>query len=187
MRILKSFSLVLFTGLLFTACSKNDNSDRPEPVNEEEVITTMNVTLTPDGDGDVVTLKKYDSDGDGPLAPEVTVLGNLTVGASYKGTIVLLNETIKPAGKVTEEVMKENTDHQFFYNADANLNVTTVYGNTDDNGNPLGTEFTLTAGEASLGTLTITLRHLPKKPNDGTLADAGGVTDVDGTFALEVE
>lgn len=188
MRNLKSLSLVLFTGLLFTACSNdNDDGDLPEPVNEEEVITTMTVTLAPDDDGDAVTLKKYDPDGDGPEAPKVTVSGNLAAGATYTGSIVLLNETKDPAENIITEVMEENTEHQFFYTADANLEVTTEYGNTDDDGNPLGTEFTLTAEEASSGTLTITLRHLPKKPNDGTLADAAGETDVEATFNLTVE
>ncbi len=188
MRNLNSFSLVVFTVLLFAACSNNDNSnDLPVPVNEEEVITTMTVTLTPDAGGDAVTLKKFDADGDGPEAPAVTVSGNLVAGAAYTGTIVLLNETVDPAENITTEVIKENTDHQFFYNANADLDVTTAYSNTDDNGNPLGTKFTLTAGEVSTGTLTITLRHEPKKPNDGTLADAAGETDADATFSITIE
>ena len=53
-------------------------------------------------------------------------------------------------------------------------------------GNPLGTEFSLDAGDASTGTLTFTLRHEPKKPNDG-LADAGGETDISATFPVEIE
>lgn len=188
MRILKSLSLIAFTGLLLTACSKdNNNVNIPEPVNEEEVITTMTVTLTPDGGGDAIILKKLDADGDGPDAPVISVSGNLAAEAIYKGGIVLLNETENPAGNVTLEVIKENTDHQFFYNADTNLDVTTAYGNTDDNGNPLGTEFTLITAAASSGTFTITLRHLPKKPNDGTLADAAGETDAEATFNVIVE
>ncbi len=189
MRSLKSLSLVVFTGLLFTACSNddNDNGDLPEPVNEEEVITTMTVTLTPDASGNAVTLKKFDADGDGPEAPKVTVSGNLAAGATYAGSIVLLNETVNPADIITKEVEEESNEHQFFYNACGELDVTTEYGNIDDNGNPLGTKFTLIAGEASTGTLTITLRHEPKKPNDGTLADAAGETDADATFSITVE
>lgn len=188
MRILKSLPLVVFTGLLFTACSNDDDDGHiPEPVNEEEVITTLTVTLTPDAGGDAITLKKVDADGDGPEAPKVTVSGNLTAGAAYTGSIVLLNETVNPADIITKEVEEESNEHQFFYHAGGELDVTTEYGNIDDNGNPLGTKFTLTAGEASTGTLTITLRHEPKKPNDGTLADAAGETDADATFSITVE
>lgn len=186
MRSLKCLPLVVFTGLLFTACSNDDDSDIPQPVNEEEVITTLTVTLTPDAGGDAVTLKKFDADGDGPEAPKVTVSGKLIPGATYAGSIVLLNETVNPADIITREVEEEGNEHQFFYHAGGELDVTTAYGNTDDNGNPLGTEFTLTAGEASTGTLTITLRHEPKKPNDGTLADAAGETDADATFSITV-
>ena len=187
MRIFKTVSLVFFTGLLFTACSSDDDEVLPEAVNEEEIITTLTVTLSPDGDGDDIVLSKTDLDGDGPNPPVLDVSGNLTVGTSYTGSIVLLNETEDPAENITLEVEEENTDHQFFYIPDANLDVTTEYGNNDDDGNPLGTQFSLDAGAASAGTLTVTLRHQPKKPNDGTLADAAGETDVDATFSLTIE
>lgn len=189
MKNLKSLLLLLlFTGLLVAACStKHDDNDIPEPVNEEEVITTLTATLTPDTGGDAVVLKKFDADGDGPETPKVTVSGNLTAGATYTGNIVLLNETVNPAENITKEVEEESNEHQFFYNVGGDLDVTTAYGNTDDNGNPLGTEFTLTTGAASTGTLTITLRHEPKKPNDGTLTDAAGETDASATFNVTVE
>ena len=66
------------------------------------------------------------------------------------------------------------------------MDVTTAYSNFDDNGNPLGTEFTLTAGTASSGTLTFTLRHEPTKPNTG-LGYAGGETDIAATFNVAVQ
>lgn len=184
MKILKIVALALFTGVFFTACS---NDDIPAPVNEEEVITTLTATLTPDGGGNAIILKKFDFDGDGPNVPEVTVSGNLTAGATYTGNVVLLNQSVNPAENITEEVAEESNEHQFFYTSDANLDVTTEYGDTDDNGNPLGIDFTLLAGEASSGTLTITLRHEPKKPNNGTLADAAGETDAEATFNVTVE
>ena len=59
---LKLVSITLFT-LLFVACSSDDDA-APEPVNEEEVITTMIVTLN--GPDQVVTLEYQDLDGDGP-------------------------------------------------------------------------------------------------------------------------
>ena len=45
----------------------------------------------------------------------------------------------------------------------------------------------IVTGEASTGNLRIVLRHEPTKPNDGTLAGAGGSTDVDVTFAVTIQ
>ena len=183
MKFLKLFLILAVTGLFFTACS--DDDDTPDPVNEEEVITTMTITL--DGGGTTITLRTRDLDGDGPDAPVVTVSGNLAASTTYEGSIELLNETESPAEDITEEVEEEDDEHQFFYIVGGGLDATTEYGNFDGDGNPLGTEFTLTTGAASTGTLAITLRHEPKKPNDGTLGDAGGETDITETFNLTIE
>lgn len=40
---------------------------------------------------------------------------------------------------------------------------------------------------SSLGNLTVTLRHEPTKPNDGTLNGAGGETDVQVAFPVMVQ
>ena len=58
---------------------------------------------------------------------------------------------------------------------------------TDEDGNPVGIETTLTTGNAGSGTLTIILKHEPTKPNDGTAAGAGGSTDVEVTFPITVQ
>mgnify|MGYP001263095091 CR=1 FL=1 len=185
MRKLNFLATVLFTTLLFVSCSKDDDST-PEPVNEEEVITTLTATLVPAGQGTSITLKSQDLDGDGPNAPVITVSGNLSAGVIYNGTIELLNEMESPAEDITEEIEEEDLDHQFFYTIGGGLDVTTSYENNDSEGNPLGTEFTLVAGAASSGALTFTLRHEPTKPNTG-LDDAGGETDISVTFNLTVE
>ncbi len=185
MNKLKFLTILFFTGLLFTACS-NDDDSVPEIVNEDEVITTLIVSLSADGEAAPITLQTRDLDGDGPNPPVFTVSGNLAAGTTYNGTIAVLNETVSPPEDITEEVEEEADEHQFFYTVGSGLNVTTEYGNLDSDGNPLGTEFTLTTGEASSGTLTFTLRHEPKKPNTG-LADAGGETDIAASFNVTIE
>lgn len=184
MKNVKFLAIAIFATVLFVSCSNDD--DTPEPVNEEEVITTMTVTLAPNGGGTPIILQTRDLDGDGPNAPVITVSGNLATGITYNGTIVLLNETESPAENITEEVEEENLDHQFFYTLGGGLDVTTEYGNFDSEGNPLGTEFTLTANAVSSGTLTFTMRHEPTKPNTG-LGDAGGETDIAATFNVVVQ
>jgi hypothetical protein len=177
--------LLLSTSLLFTSCS-GDDDELPEEINEEEVITTLTVTLSPSGGGTAITMQSQDLDGDGPNPPVVSVSGSLASGTTYSGSLVLLNETESPAEDITEEVEEESDEHQFFYVAAGGLDVTVEATNVDSNGNALGTEFSLVAGSQSNGTLTITLRHEPTKPNSG-LADAGGETDIEVTFNVSVE
>lgn len=194
MKFLNKLTLVVIAALaLFsTSCSSDDDNpinpflNLPPVVNEEEVITTITVTLTPTT-GDAVTLKMQDLDGDGPDAPTFDVSGPLAANTDYTGSIELLNETENPAEDITEEVETEAEEHQFFYTVGTGLNVTSVAAsNTDGNGNPLGTEFNLSTGDASTGNLTFTLRHEPTKPNTG-LDNAGGETDIEATFDVTIQ
>ena len=71
----KSIFLIplLILALIFTGCSDDDTT--PEPVNEEELITTMTVTLSPVGGGSDIILKTVDMDGVGGNEPVITVNG----------------------------------------------------------------------------------------------------------------
>ncbi|WP_136465275.1 type 1 periplasmic binding fold superfamily protein [Flagellimonas onchidii] len=196
MKTIKFLSLALIAGQLFVSCSNDDND--PEEVNEEETITTMTVTLTPTA-GTTVTLTSRDLDGDGPNAPEINVSGNLAANTTYNGMVALLNETETPAEDVNEEIEGEAAEHQFFFAVGGGLNASTAYADEESDyvsaetgtnfttNNPVGIKFTLTTTDASTGTLAVTLRHEPKKPNDGTLVDAGGETDITQTFSLTIE
>ena len=174
---------LLASTLIFASCS-DDDDNTPEPVNEEEVITTLTVTL--ESGSDTVVMQYQDLDGDGPDAATVTVSGSLNANTVYDGSIVLLNETESPAENITEEVEEEDDEHQFFYTAGSGLDVGTSYANFDGDGNPLGTQFILETGMPSSGGLTFTLRHEPNKPNTG-LENAGGETDIEVTFDVTVE
>ena len=178
-KTMKIFKYALLA-IPFLYFSCNDDDDTPEPINEEEVITTMNVYV----DG-ALAMSSTDSDGDGPLAPVVTD-GMLAANTTYSVRLEFLNELEDPAEDITEEIEEENLEHQVFYSAGGDLNVGVEYANFDTDGNPLGTLFTLTTNEAGSGTITITLIHEPMKPNDG-LATAGGSTDIEVTFNVSVE
>ena len=174
---------LLASTLIFASCS-DDDDNTPDPVNEEEVITTLTVTL--ESGSDTVVMQYQDLDGDGPDAATVTVSGSLNANTVYDGSIVLLNETEMPAENITVEVEEEDDEHQFFYTVGSGLDVATEYANFDGDGNPLGTMFVLNVGSASSGGLTFTLRHEPNKPNTG-LENAGGSTDIEVTFDVTVE
>lgn len=177
--------IILLQTVILISCSKDDN---PEVINEEEVITTMNVTLT--NGLQTITLQSLDLDGDGPDEPVVTVSGNLSANTTYTGTIELLNQTESPAEDITAEVEEENTEHQFFYILTGAI-AGTEYLDTDDNGNPLGIQFSVTTGAAGTGTLTIYLIHQPDKyatgVSSGDKTNAGGETDFQATFPITVE
>ena len=162
------------------------DDDSPEEINEEEVITTMTVTLANhQNPSDVVTMQTQDLDGDGPNEPVVTVSGPLTSGTSYSGSIVWLNEMEDPAENITEEIVEEQDEHQVFFSA-AGVAMEFVYMDFDSNNNPVGTQFVLAPLGAGSGSVTITLVHEPTKPNDG-LDTAGGSIDIQTTFPVTVD
>lgn len=183
-RIFPVLALLFASLFVFSSCEKKD----PEPVNEEEVITTLTYTLTPGGGGTPVVLSFKDLDGDGGNAPTITG-GTLAANTVYNGAIVLLNETESPAENVTEEIEEKDDEHQFFFQA-SGANVTVAYADSDGT-NPVGLATTVTTGDASSGTLTVTLRHEPAKDAAGVaagdIANAGGETDIEVTFNVTVQ
>ncbi len=173
----------LATAAVFISCEDDD----PQAVNEEEVITTVEYKLVNSADpNDEVTFTSTDNDGEGPNAPVLNVSGPLTAGATYTGTVEFLNELETPVEDITEEVLEEADEHEVFYVVNT-ADVSIAKTDTDDDGNPLGLDTTVTVGTAGAGTLTVVLRHEPNKPNDGSLTDAGGETDVEVTFSVTVQ
>jgi len=183
MKTMKNISFYALLSIAMIGCSDDDTA--PEVINDEELITTVILTLTQES-GDQVVLTTVDLDGDGPDEPETTVVGNFAENTQYTGAVQFLNETEDPAEDITEEVIEEAEEHQVFYTISEGLNITTTYVDFDSNDNPLGVNITLETGEASSGSLTVTLRHEPVKPNDG-LDSAGGETDIATSFDVNIE
>jgi hypothetical protein len=188
MKTLKTIAFVFSLATIFTSCSNDDNS---APVNEEEVISTVKVTLT--NGANIITLTKKDLDIDGPNPPEFTVSGNLSANTTYTGEVSLLNETVIPVKVVSEEIeesAQEKLDHQFFYGANEGLLGAFTYEDEDGNGNPIGLRFTFTTGAASTGKLSVILKHLPNKSAAGVslgdITNAGGNTDAEAIFNITV-
>ena len=183
---LNKLLILSITGFVSFSSCKKDDPVTPVIPNEEELITTLNYTLTNALDiTDVVTLTFVDLDGDGGTAPTITG-GDLNLNKTYNGTMELLNASNSAdVEDITVEILEEDEDHQFFFSADS---ITVSYNDLDTNMNPVGlkTTLTLTAGSAGLDTLKITLIHEPTKPNNGTVADAGGETDIEVSFPINV-
>lgn len=183
---------LLILSLIFTGCSDDDDhDDHSHPVNEEEVITTVEVTLS-DGTNSYVLIWE-DLDGDGPDLPIIT--GATIPSNSYDAEIQLYNKTLDPTDDeyvVTTEILEEDVDHQFFFNASNGLNVFNfVYADADVDGNPIGQQFIIEDVSGSGGDLNIVLLHEPNKNadgvSDGDITNAGGDTDIDITFPIIVQ
>jgi hypothetical protein len=177
---IKSVFSIIVLILVFSACKKDD----PKPVNEEEVITTFTVVLTPSGGGVPVTLKFQDQDGDGSMAPVTTVSGPLSSGKTYTGVITLLDESRAVVANITEEVEEESDDHLFCFSVTGS-NLTVVASDSDSKGLPIGLTSTWVTSTAGAASVKITLRHQPGTKT-GTCPGTGE-TDVEVNFNLTIQ
>ena len=166
-----------------------NNSCLPEPI-DEQFITTVNIQLTSDA-GHEVNLTWQDLDGgDGPAEPVIAVSDTFNTNSNYSGNIVVLDERDSPAEDITQIILEESEDHQFFYSFSPGLDVTSQYSDEDSNGNPVGIQFTLATGSAGSGNFTVTLINQPNKSaagvSDGDITNAGGETDIETTFSVVI-
>jgi hypothetical protein len=180
-----SIPLLSIIALLFmTSCT---DDDAVTIINEEELITTVELELTNSADAtNVVLFKSVDIDGEGPDDPVITITGTVNANSTYQGAVRFLNESIAPSENITEEVIEESNEHEVFYISSI-TDLTITKTDVDVNGNPLGVFVTFQTGAIGTGTLIVVLRHEPIKPNDNTLIGAGGETDVEVSFNFEVE
>lgn len=175
----KMIGVVLIMTWLY-ACEPGD----PMPVNEEEVITTLEVTLEPDGGGTPVVLRFYDADGEhGSILPEITVTGVLQKFSKYSAVIELKNETEEPAVNISDEVLEEAEAHLFCFDVDGDITI--AYADEDANGLPIGIRTSWETAGTGTARVTVILRHQPGTKTDD--CPGGGDTDVEVSFDVGVE
>lgn len=185
MKKLSFLFLSLLISNVFISCSSNDDG----PVNEEELITTLIATFVPEGGGETVILTYRDlEDGNPTFLPTV---GMFEAGITYTASLMLLNELENPIDNITEEIEEEADEHQFFFSASQGIG-TFAYLDQDEDGNPLGLEFSFMTGSTpTTGTMTIILRHEPNKNAPGVaqgdITNAGGDTDIEVTFNVALQ
>ena len=175
-----ALSLALLT-VVFAACDSNEPDD--EGPGEEELITRVVLRLT--GGGQTVTATANDPDGDGTNFQIDTI--NLAAGTTYTGTVELADDINDE--DITEEIREEDDEHQFFYTVGggASGRVTVTITDQDDNGLPVGLNFTVavSAGGAVSGTLRVVLSHFDEEQKNGM--DQNDETDVDITFPVKIQ
>lgn len=180
MKTIKTHHLVFATVisvLMLTSCDPEQDNQ-----NEQEIITTLRVTATPQPSGTPLVYELSDPDGDGGNSP-VTDTIYLAAGVTYNVALEILNESVTPTDTITHEIEEEGVDHQFFFIA-TGVNVTTAYNDVDLNGNPIGLESVWTTGAASTGTLEIRLKHQPGI-KDGNITT--GETDIQAVFPAIIQ
>ncbi|SDK28553.1 hypothetical protein SAMN05421823_102353 [Catalinimonas alkaloidigena] len=173
---------VLVTALVALGVSCTKNND-PEPVNQEEEITTMHLMFTEVGNaGNTFTVSYRDPDGTGGNAPTLDSIV-LATNTTYQVEIQLLNESDpNDVADITAEVQQESDEHLFCFEP-ANLNL--VVERTDSDGTyEVGITSEWTTTTASEGSIQIQLRHQPGV-KDGSCTP--GESDLQVTFPGRIQ
>jgi hypothetical protein len=177
----KTLLLALAMGLLLTACKK----DEPEPVQDNEFISTMRLTFTEGTNKLVYSIK--DLDGDGGKAPVADVI-KLLPNKTYTVTTEFLDETKTPAVDLTAEIAKESAEHLVVFESPASL-LTVTRTDKDSRGFEIGLKASARTVAAANGSIKVTLRHQPEvggMPTKNGTASIGS-TDFEGNFLVEVK
>lgn len=169
-------SFLLATLLLLMSCGED-----PDPVNEEELITTVILKFTPVMGGPTVNFTWRDLDGDGPNQPVIQTI-TLNANTTYSVAIQLLNESETPAEDITEEIEEEADEHLFCFEVSNGLNLSITRTDTDG-AFEVGLESEWVAGAASTGQVTVILKHQPGVKNGSC---APGEVDVEATFPVTI-
>ncbi|MGK7390342.1 MAG: hypothetical protein ACNS60_08320 [Candidatus Cyclobacteriaceae bacterium M2_1C_046] len=194
---MKNFKIsILFAFLASLIILSACDDDHLHEHNEEEIITDVVLTFTPQDGGSAVTVLAQDPDGEGPqdIAPTDSIRLNPTT--TYVLTLELENSVANES--ITQEIVAEAGEHMFFYGftdalfaspaGDGNIddrNDPVIYNDEDANGQPLGLSTTWTTDGAATGSFTVILKHQPgTKSATSTATD--GETDVDITFGVRV-
>jgi hypothetical protein len=182
-------ALALLGSLSLTAC---DSTEPDDGAGEEELITQVTLTLTPQGGGSAVTIAASDPDGDGAGLTFSPSTLTLTPGTTYDGSIEL-RDTIN-GEDITEEVEEESEEHLFRYTlTPASAGTVTItdtesdYTSDDENGGDfavgLSFQVVTAAGASGTGTMNAVLYHFDEGPKTSSAATSDEI-DVDIAFPV---
>lgn len=171
--------------LLVTNTACNDSDPEPE-VEDQELVTSVKLSLVPEGKGQNVTATYSDPDGPGGNAPSIETLV-LAPNTTYNMTVTLADDSKTPPQDLTAEIKAEGDEHELFFNALEGLNITSVQKtDMDKNNRPIGLEATIVTGAPSSGKMRVTLKHQPNQK--GSTSDiTKGETDVEVDFPAVIQ
>ena len=171
-------TLYLLLSLLIISCSKDD----PEPINEEELITTVQLTFKSPGITDQTVRWQEGSNNSDIIS--------LAANTQYEVEIIFLDES-DPSDieDITEEVKEEADEHQVFYQF-SQLNISLGQSSSDtldSNQNPLFVNSLWNTSEVGTGTVRVYLIHEPVTKSSSTRDGFAGETDVTVDFPIIIE
>ncbi len=191
--------ILLVSGLfIFSACEKE--VEAPDEENEVEEFTNIEFIFTNVDDPNDETRGIWeDEDGFGPIEPVILQHPTFRPNTTYRLTFIMENRLVTPIEDLTDEILDEDDEHQFFFefsealfsNPEGTGNIQDRDGlinylDFDDNGIPLGllTEWT-TADPQTGAIFRAVLGHQPGVKSETSTWDSGDI-DWDITFTIDV-
>ena len=178
-----TLTYIALVTLIFTFNACKDQVDTPPNPNEEELITTLELTFTNETNASDVRIFKFaDPDGDGGNAPTITDSIVLAANSSYNLAVRFLDESKSSVEDITTEIVAEAIDHLICYTTPGDLMITIL--DKDANNLNLGLAATVKTQAVENTSLTIRLMHQPNQKNGNC---DSGETDVEVTFITTIE
>ncbi|WP_460219980.1 hypothetical protein [Psychroserpens sp. MEBiC05023] len=145
------------------SCNSNDDSNTSEEEEEDFFITTVELIMVPEGDGDTITSTSYDPDSwDGPTPGPSATSGVGEFNTTYVGSVRFLNERVDPPIDYTQQIIDNGIQYQVTFG--------TITGGTpfsyeylppfDSNGEPLGINFKIHSSDENCGVLFLYLNKI---------------------------
>jgi hypothetical protein len=183
---------ILTIAIIASSCKKKKNEPAPNNPGDphpQELITTCEIHVRDSANGAIVLNSPFifrDADGDGGNAPTRFDTIKLSPNNTYLVDIVLLDESKTPTDTISNEVLEEANDHQFFFHPSSGSNTVINYEDLDGNNLPIGlqSKWKTNAMPASPGNIQIVLKHQPGAKNG---SEPPGDTDMDLNFVLKIQ
>lgn len=181
------YFILAICALACLSCKKE-----PTETKEIDVITSVEVILYDSTLHSSVSYFFKDSDGIGGASPVIDTI-RTNANTTYGVELRLLNETQNPVFNVTNEILTDKEDHQFFYKSTPDTLWTHFqYLDFDADSKPVGLHFSFnTQSTAGSGIFNLILRHLPNKNganvSSGDISNAGGESEVEIDFPVIVQ
>ncbi len=183
---IKVFLCLLGASAMLVQCNKANDV---EPVDENELITTIRLSFMEAGVPTAQTFTYRDVDGDGGNPPATFEKIVLKANTTYTLNVGVLDESKTPSVDITKEILEDAAEHLFVFAPNPSTLLTYAYGDKDERNLPIGLKGTVSTGKAGMGKLKVQLRHQP--PMGGNAVKDGtpspGSDDVNLDFDLEIK
>lgn len=172
--------------ILLLKCNKAANV---EPDDENELITTVQLSFMESGIPTSQTFTYRDLDGDGGNAPSSFEKIILKPNTTYALKVSVLDESKSPIVDIGKEILAKADEHLFVFTQSFTDLLTYSYGDKDYRNLPIGLVGTVLTGNAGTGKLKVQLRHQPPLGGNVIVKDGTpgpGSDDVNLDFDLEI-